>query len=194
MRVLVGPFGSGKTAACCAEAFRRVQEQAPDADGVRRSKGVVIRSTYRQLQTTTAPSWRGWFGDAFGDFTWSDPFQHRMRFGLPDGTRVEADIVFLALDGPDAETKLRGLEVTWGWVNEAREIPKSVFNFLLGRVGRYPPMRDGGPTWSGVFCDTNAWDVDHWLSQERPAGACSSSPAGSSGTARPGCRTRRRRT
>ena len=120
-----------------------MQEQAPDADGVRRSKGVVIRSTYRQLQTTTAPSWRGWFGDAFGDFTWSDPFQHRMRFGLPDGTRVEADIVFLALDGPDAETKLRGLEVTWGWVNEAREIPKSVFNFLLGRVGRYPPMRDG---------------------------------------------------
>ena len=62
VRVLVGPFGSGKTAACCAEAFRRCQEQAPDADGVRRSKGVVIRSTYRQLQTTTAPSWRGWFG------------------------------------------------------------------------------------------------------------------------------------
>jgi len=166
VRVLVGPFGSGKTAACCAEAFRRCQQQAPDADGVRRSKGVVIRSTYRQLQTTTAPSWRGWFGEAFGDFTWSDPFQHRMRFGLPDGTQVEADIVFLALDGADSETKLRSLEVTWGWVNEAREIPKSVFNFLLGRVGRFPPMRDGGPTWSGVFCDSNAWDQDHWLSQE----------------------------
>jgi hypothetical protein len=74
--------------------------------------------------------------------------------------------VFLALDGPDAEVKLRGLEVTWGWVNEAREIPKSVFNFLLGRVGRFPPMREGGPTWSGVFCDSNAWDADHWLSQD----------------------------
>ena len=42
-------------------------------------------------------------------------------------------MLFLALDGPDAEEKLRGLEVTWAWVNEAREIPKPVFSFLLGR-------------------------------------------------------------
>ena len=53
-----------------------------------------------------------------------------------------------------------------------------MFNFLLGRVGRYPAMRDGGPTWSGVFADTNPWDVDHWLHEASPAGACSSSPAG----------------
>ena len=177
VRVLVGPFGSGKTTACIAEAFRRIQEQAPDADGVRRSRGVVIRSTYRQLQSTTAQSWRSWFGDAFGDFTWSDPFQHRMRFGLADGTRVEADIVFLALDGPEAEAKLRGLEVSWAWVNECREIPKGVFSFLTGRVGRYPAMRDGGPTWSGVFADTNPWDVDHWL-HEAPGWRVFKQPGG----------------
>ena len=177
VRVLVGPFGSGKTTACIAEAFRRIQEQAPDADGIRRSRGVVIRSTYRQLQSTTAQSWRSWFGDAFGDFTWSDPFQHRMRFGLADGTRVEADIVFLALDGPEAEAKLRGLEVSWAWVNECREIPKGVFSFLTGRVGRYPAMRDGGPTWSGVFADTNPWDVDHWL-HEAPGWRVFKQPGG----------------
>jgi hypothetical protein len=35
VRMLVGPFGSGKTSACCAEAFRRCQAQAPDRNGVR---------------------------------------------------------------------------------------------------------------------------------------------------------------
>ena len=30
------------------------------------------------------------------------------------------------------------------------------------RVGRYPSMRDGGPTWYGVIADTNAPDSEHW--------------------------------
>jgi len=32
------------------------------------------------------------------------------------------------------------------------------------RVGRYPSMREGGPSWSGVICDTNAPEEDHWWS------------------------------
>jgi len=32
------------------------------------------------------------------------------------------------------------------------------------RVGRYPSMKDGGPTWYGVIADTNAPDEDHWWS------------------------------
>ena len=143
------------------------------------AKGVVIRSTYRQLQSTTAPSWRGWFGDAFGDFTWSDPFQHRMRFGLADGTRVEADIVFLALDGPDAEDEAARARGLLGLGQRGREIPKSVFSFLLGRVGRYPPMRDGGPTWSGVFCDTNPGTRDSLAARgERPGWRVFKQPGG----------------
>ena len=30
------------------------------------------------------------------------------------------------------------------------------------RVGRYPSMREGGASWSGVICDTNAPEEDHW--------------------------------
>ena len=30
------------------------------------------------------------------------------------------------------------------------------------RVGRYPSMRDGGPSWYGVIADTNPPDTDHW--------------------------------
>ena len=30
------------------------------------------------------------------------------------------------------------------------------------RVGRFPSMRDGGASWSGVIYDTNAPEEDHW--------------------------------
>ena len=30
------------------------------------------------------------------------------------------------------------------------------------RVGRFPSMREGGASWSGVICDTNAPEEDHW--------------------------------
>src|SRR5688572_11911775 len=102
VRVLVGPFGSGKTSACCAELFRRAQQQAPGPDGVRRSRALVVRNTFRQLSSTTVASWRSWFDDRLGTFSWSEPFTHKLRFTLPDSSRVESDIVFMALDGPDA--------------------------------------------------------------------------------------------
>ena len=58
--------------------------------------------------------------------------------------------------------KLLSLELTGIWVNEAREIPKSIIDACTMRVGRYPSMKDGGPTWYGVICDTNAPEEDHW--------------------------------
>ena len=30
------------------------------------------------------------------------------------------------------------------------------------RVGRYPSMKDGGCTWTGVIANTNAPEEDHW--------------------------------
>jgi hypothetical protein len=163
VKLLIGPFGGGKTAACAISLYHRAISQAPGSDGVRRSRGVVIRNTFRQLQSTVVPSWRSWFDDRFGTFSWSEPFSHALRFSLPDGTTVQSDISFLALDGPDSENKLRGLECTFAWINEAREVGKPILDFLLGRVGRYPPMRDGGPTWAGVVLDTNPPDSDHYL-------------------------------
>ena len=33
---------------------------------------------------------------------------------------------------------------------------------LTHRVGRYPTKSDGGPTWYGIWMDTNPPDSDHW--------------------------------
>jgi hypothetical protein len=83
---------------------------------------------------------------------------------LPDGTRVEAEFMFRALDKPDDVKKLLSLELTGAWGNEARELPKPVIDMLQGRVGRYPPKMSGvSPTWFGVILDTNPPDEDHWF-------------------------------
>ena len=63
VRFITGPFGSGKSAACCVEIFRRAVQQKPSEDKVRRSKWMVVRSTYPQLRRTTIPTWQQWFDD-----------------------------------------------------------------------------------------------------------------------------------
>ena len=158
IRGIRGPIGSGKSVGCCAEVFRRCQEQQPSPDGKRRSRWAVIRNTNSQLETTTVKTWLDWFPeDIFGKFNRRYPMHHLISFG-----DIEAEIWFVALDKPDDVKKLLSLELTGGWINEAREVPIDILHALTGRVGRFPAMRDGGPTWSGVIMDTNPPDDDHW--------------------------------
>jgi hypothetical protein len=82
---------------------------------------------------------------------------------LADGTTLHTEFLFRALDKPKDIKKLLSLEVTGGWINECREVPKQVVDMLIGRLGRYPDTRDGGPTWHGLIMDTNPPDSDHWF-------------------------------
>ncbi len=162
VRLIMGPLGSGKTTAACMEIYRRACEQAPDSRNVRRTRWVAIRSTYPELETTTMKSWEGIFDERFGRMVHGHPPTHNLSFRLPDKTCVEAEVIFLALDSPDAIKKILGMELTGAFLNEVRDVPKSIVDMLTGRVGRYPAMRDGGPTWHGIIGDTNAPDQDHW--------------------------------
>jgi hypothetical protein len=157
------------------EILRRAKEQAPDSKGVRNSRWLVIRRTYPELQKTTLKSWSHLFPEnPFGKYNWNEPITHNWSFRLPDKTSVKAEIIFMALDGPRAEENIHGAELTGGWVNECKEVAKPIIDVLRGRVGRYPAMRDGGPTWYGVIMDTNPPDDDHWLyklaEKEKPEG------------------------
>ena len=157
-RGLRGPVGSGKSVSCCIEIFRRAILQEKNKEGIRKSRWAVIRNTNPQLRTTTIKTWLDWFPeDKWGDFAWSVPYTHNIRKG-----DLEIEILFLALDRPEDVKKLLSLELTGVWVNEAREIPKSIIDACTMRVGRYPSMRDGGASWYGVIADTNAPEEDHW--------------------------------
>jgi hypothetical protein len=157
-RGIRGPVGSGKSVGCCVEVFRRALMQKKNKDGIRRSRWAIIRNTNPQLRTTTIKTWLDWFPeDEWGKFMWSVPYTHWIKQG-----DLELEVIFLALDRPEDVKKLLSLELTGIWINEAREIPKSIIDACTMRVGRFPSMRDGGPSWSGVIADTNAPEEDHW--------------------------------
>jgi len=160
VRALMGPIGSGKSVACCAEIMRLALLQEP-YNGVRRSRWAVIRNTYRELVDTTMNTFFDWFPKEMGEFRQMDMKWTFIR-NLPDKTKIELEVLFRALDRPDDIKKLLSLELTGGWINECREIPKQVLDMLQGRVGRYPSSREGGPTWFGIIADTNPPDSDHW--------------------------------
>jgi hypothetical protein len=162
VRGLRGPVGSGKSVSCCFEIMRKACSQQIDKRGLRRSRWAVIRNTNPQLKTTTIKTWRDWFGDDIGKFNWSPPYTHHLRFSLADKSVVEAEVIFLALDNQSDVKKLLSLELTGLWINEAREIPKSIVDACTMRVGRFPSMKDGGASWSGVLMDTNSPDETHW--------------------------------
>lgn len=156
MRAIVGPIGSGKSSACVAEIMKRAAEQKPGPDGVRRTRWVVIRQTYPQLRDTTIKTFMQWVKpEHFGEYKASD--NTYLINAIPN---TEIEVLFRALDRPDHISNLLSMELTGGWVNESKDVAWPVIDALQGRVGRYPAKRDGGPSWFGVFSDTNPADVD----------------------------------
>lgn len=173
---ICGPLGSGKTNGSCWKSFRIICQQAPSRrDRARRSRILAVRNTYSDLFSTTIKDWLEMF-EELGKFSKGglEPPTHHIEFDLLDGTWVESEMIFLALDRPEHVKKLRGMQLTAGWLNETKELNFSIVEMLDLRVGRYPPPAEGGPSWYGIYGDTNAPDTYHWyyrLAEElRPEG------------------------
>lgn len=163
VRGLMGPVGSGKSSSCCVEIVSKALEQAPWIDGVRRSRWAVIRNTYPELKSTTIKTWETWFPGNVAPIKWDTPITSTLNIAdIGDGTALELEVLFLALDKPSETGKLRSLELTGAWINECSEVPKEIFDMVTQRVGRYPGRVRGGPSWSGVILDTNPPDDDSW--------------------------------
>ena len=162
VRTLAGPIGSGKSVACCHLLMMMALQQKPDAKGVRRSRTAIVRNTLDQLRSTTMRTFFDWFPNGeWGNYKAQDKtfyVQHR----LPDGTEVKAEFLFIPLDEPQSVRKALSLELTFLWINEAREIHPEVVDGLLMRLRRYPAMKDGGPTRSCAVFDTNMPDMETW--------------------------------
>jgi hypothetical protein len=171
----MGPVGSGKSSSCCVEIMSRAVNQKPSNDGIRRSRWLVIRNTYPELKSTTIRTWQTWFPDSVAPMKWDAPISSMAKIAdIGDGTGVELEVMFMALDRPTETGKLRSLELTGAWINEASEIPKEIFDMVTQRVGRFPSKLQGGPSWNGIILDSNPPDDDHWYyrlaEEEKPKG------------------------
>ena len=156
IRGLIGPFRSGKSSGCAVEIVRRALAQKPGTDGIKRTRWLVVRNTFRQLEDTTIHTVHMWLPPQhFGRYYPSD---HRYVVKGFEGTEFE--ILFRARDRPDHVSNLLSLEVTGSWVNEAREVPWTIIDAIQGRIEQWPSKAMGGCSWAGLFMDTNPPDQD----------------------------------
>lgn len=177
-KYIEGPFGSGKSSGCIMEILMRAFRQQPDKNRVRRSRWAVIRQTYPELKTTTIKTYQNWIPDSIAPVVYSIPAVSKFQQNLSDGTRVELEVVFLALDGPEDVKKLLSFELTGAYLNEAREQSLEIIENLTGRIPRYPEtIKDEngvtifGPTEPGIIADSNPPRTTHWLYTKFETGA-----------------------
>ncbi|MFN4287557.1 MAG: hypothetical protein ACK4E3_03570 [Brevundimonas sp.] len=153
-----GPIRSGTSVASC----QRLMEAAmnvPAIDGVRRSRWLIVRNTYPDLEQSTIKTWLDWFPEkTYGRFYWSTPYVHEVRIG-----DVEADFVFESFSGDDDIHKLPSREYTGAWINEAQFYSLRFCVTLLGRTGYYP--LPSGPKF--LQLDMNAPPHGHWVPMMR---------------------------
>ena len=161
---IMGPIGSGKTVACCMEVFHKIVSMPAGADGVRRSKWAFIRNTYPELLSTTMQTWKDWIPDEICHIYMGSLIKGVMDFELDDGTRVNATIIFLAIDSDQDLGKLKSLELTGVYLNEASELSLAIKTTAHSRTGRYPAVIDDleDTFWTGTIMDTNPPPDDHW--------------------------------
>lgn len=170
-----GPFGSGKSTTMCFKTIQCAVEIPRCKDGIHRSRCTFVRNTAAQLESTTLQTWDSW-ADDLGDvkvrqspyYTKTYTFNAQLikdKKPLGDIRKVEMQIWLLALDNPRDFRKLRSLETTRFYVNEASELPRGLVPWLIGRsTSRFPKIDDCTDKYEyGVVMDTNAPPENHWI-------------------------------
>jgi len=166
---LQGPVGSGKTTTMLKSRMRRaVQMPRSVLDGVRRYKLLLVRETYRQLWSTTIPSYLEVFPKALGKWSGGrgDPVSHVIAFDDPHGP-IEFTAEFMAY-GDDIFAAMRGVQTTDLALNEADTLPVEILTVGIGRIDRWPGRQhlSGYPpelqSYGQIIGDFNAPDEDNW--------------------------------
>lgn len=170
---VLGPVGSGKSTGMVFQLFFNAMRQRPDTEGVRHSRYAVIRATYPQLRSSTIKTFISWFKDKIR-VVYSTPITATIKFPLDDGTSIDMELMFIAIEDEASAEKLRSFEFTGAWINEAHDVPRYLMTILSERINRYPALRDGGPVCSQILLDYNAVSTQHWLykifEEDKPTG------------------------
>lgn len=161
VRCIRGPFGSGKSSGCVWECIKLAGEQEPNEHGERITRGVVLRNTYPELISTTIKTFMDWL-EPFTKIRYGSPITAHVEMPWIDNTVIKCEIFFMSGDKAKDVKKLKSLEVSWVWINEASEVPKEIIDAAQDRMGRFPSARKGGCTRKGMIMDTNPPDETHW--------------------------------
>jgi hypothetical protein len=174
VNLVMGPYSSGKTVGLMMIKFLNAINMPPCKDGVRRSRTIITRTTYSKLWSSIINTFLDWFGD-FADPAPGDlktfiqkPYPiFKARFYDQKGP-IEWEVYFMAFEKEKDVDKLGSCEFTDGLVNELRDYPKSLFDAIQGRIGRYPMVDDVGTDDypRALDCDTNPPPNTHWIKKQ----------------------------
>ena len=142
VRMVMGPVGSGKSTMMINETIMLAVLQAPDKWGQRTSRWLIVRETYPQLRNTVYESFRMWLrpNGTTVRYTESAPMRIRWTDRLADGTRMNAEFVFLAVSKPEDYENVKSFEITGAFINEAGALDYDIVTTVNSRIGRYPPQ------------------------------------------------------
>ena len=96
-RILEGPVGCGKTAACVNELLRMGARQE-EYKGVRQTRWGVIRSTYPELKATTIKTFQQWIPEEICPIVYDVPIRAKLKQRMRDKTILDMEFVFLAME------------------------------------------------------------------------------------------------
>jgi hypothetical protein len=174
--IIEGPLGSGSSTVCCHKIFSMASQQAKSPiDGLRHTRYIVVRNTFKELLGSTVKTWMDWYSP-LGRLVTDPPPRFFLEYG-----DIRSEIWFIALDRPEHVQKIRSTEFTAGWWNEVQYSELELFAEIATRIGRYPPKRwwtkpnstqwlDGYPDDFRVpnhkilIADMNTAFEDHWTS------------------------------
>jgi len=159
--LILGPVGSGKTTASLMKVAYEAKRVAKCHDGVRRSRAVIIRNTAGMLKDSTWPDWLKLFPEGLaGDYHRTD---NKFVLKFDD---VVCEVLMRGLDDAADSRRLLSTQLSFGVMDEFREISPDVFNALTGRLGRYPDK-----TMNGVGCvDDNGKPIHKLWGATNPPG------------------------
>lgn len=165
---IVGPVGSTKTTASLIKIGYEAARIKASPDGIRRSRCAVIRNTRQMLWDTTIPDFLKWYPDGEAGILEKTNSKFLLKFD-----DVECEVLFRGLDDANDARRLLSLQLTFGVMDEFREINPDIYNALTGRLGRYPDKTmngvgacdDSGKQIHKVWGATNPPDADTFWEQ-----------------------------
>jgi PBSX family phage terminase large subunit len=145
-RLIVGPFGSGKSVAAVVELWLNSRLS-------HNTRYLIIRKTYRMLMDSCVKTFFEWVPKEIGN--WSEA---NMTFTCVSPSGGTAEFLFRSADSADDIEKFRGVEITGAWLDEAQELTSDVKLIVQGRL-RFPLSH---PFYT-VILTTNPCDTEHWI-------------------------------
>ena len=163
VEVHIGPAGTGKTFNAVRKLLLTSMQQ-PAIGGVRKAIVLMVRNTYENLIRSTLKTAEEALLGMDAVSTVGNRPATKVTIPLPDGTRLEFVIEYLAVDrAQSVRALLEGRMFTHAILDEAPTSPRSVLSGLITRLGRYPTQSDGGAHNPTIICTANGGYEDNWL-------------------------------